>query len=210
MVSESRRSGLKSAGRRRFFGSKHVAQEQSHTHPSHEDGQRSTSKVLRSLFFHNATHACDVDGSYVPSDAHVSLTSQTSNTTNESGHPREPRIADPGSNSGDRTITVGTDQDETPVRTSLGSNVEDLGRVMRGCSDADLVGEREGERERERLFYIHALNTHTHPSPPTHTTYIRTTHTAYENWDDLSSDEVDEDADDSDYSIEHYVNGTIR
>jgi hypothetical protein len=145
MVSESRRSGLKSAGRRRFFGSKQVSQDQSHTHPSHEDGQRSTSKVLRSLFFHNATHTCDVDGSYVPSDAHVSLTSQTSNTTNESGHPREPRIADPGSNSGERTITVRTDQDETPVRTSLGSNVEDLGRVMRGCSDADLVGERERE-----------------------------------------------------------------
>jgi hypothetical protein len=150
MVSESRRSGLKSAGRRRFFGSKQVSQDQSHTHPSHEDGQRSTSKVLRSLFFHNATHTCDVDGSYVPSDAHVSLTSQTSNTTNESGHPREPRIADPGSNSGERTITVRTDQDETPVRTSLGSNVEDLGRVMRGCSDADLGGERE--RAREMVF----------------------------------------------------------
>ena len=146
MVSESRRSGLKSAGRRRFFGSKQVSQEHSHTHPAHEDGQRSTSKVLRSLFFHNATHACDVDGSYVPSDAHVSLTSQTSNTTNESGHPREPRIADPGSNSGERTVTDRTDQDKTPVRTSLGSNVEDLGRVMRGCSDADLIGERENGR----------------------------------------------------------------
>jgi hypothetical protein len=60
----------------------------------------------------------------------------------------------------------------------------------------------------------HTISTHTlalHTQHPlTHHHPPLTTHTAYENWDDLSSDEVDEDADDSDYSVEHYINGKLK
>ena len=74
MVSEARRSGMKSAGRRRFFGSKNILSEHSHG----EDSHKSTSTVLKSLFFHNPQRSGDDVLSYVPSDPHVSLTSQTS------------------------------------------------------------------------------------------------------------------------------------
>ena len=76
MVSESRRSGIKSAGRRRFFGSKNPSEH------SADDAHRSTSKVLKSLFFHYPQRTDDVL-SYVPSDPHVSLTSQTSYSSSE-------------------------------------------------------------------------------------------------------------------------------
>jgi hypothetical protein len=67
------------------------------------------------------------------------------------------------------------------------------------------------------LHTQHTLTLHTQHTLTLHTEHTLTdhhppltTHTAYENWDDLSSDEVDEDADDSDYSVEHYINGKLR
>lgn len=149
VVSEARRSGLKSAGRRRFFGSKQNFQE----HSSQEDGHRSTTKVLRSLFFHNSNQVSDNDGSIVPPEPHLSLTSQTSHTTNESGV-RLNRTGDLGSDSMERTVALTSASERTVVLTSAipgipglqdntspDSGIEDnIGSVMRGCSDAELLG----------------------------------------------------------------------
>ena len=149
VVSESRRSGIKSAARRRFFGNTQEDKERGKDSEKEcrekdreKDGHKSTSKVLRSLFFHNSSSVNETDGSHVPPDPHVSLTSQTSTTTNESSPTimRKPRV-DLGSNPTPR-LHVLTEDVQTPVRTSLGSGVEVyMGRVMRGCSDAELLGE---------------------------------------------------------------------
>ena len=136
VVSESRRSGLKSAGRRRFFGSKQVSQE----HSSQDEGHRSTTKVLRSLFFHNSSQNVDNDGSIVPPEPHLSLTSQTSHTTNESGV-RLNRTGNLGSNSIERTVVLTSEEEGLRDNTSPDSGIEDnIGCVMRGCSDAELLG----------------------------------------------------------------------
>jgi hypothetical protein len=137
---------LKSAGRRRFFGSKQNSQE----HSSQEDGHRSTTKVLRSLFFHNSNQVSDNDGSIVPPEPHLSLTSQTSHTTNESGG----RLERTESDSMERTVVPTSTTERTVALTSAipgipglqdntspDSGIEDnIGCVMRGCSDAELLG----------------------------------------------------------------------
>ena len=134
MVSEARRSGLKSAGRRRFFGSNKINTEHSSAIIG-DDSHRSTSKVLKSLFYHNNPQRMSDDVlSYVPSDPHVSLTSQHSCARmNEAARTeRVNRAYERGNN---------TCSQETPVRTSLDINRgENIGRTMRGCSDADLLG----------------------------------------------------------------------
>ena len=139
---------MKSAGRRRFFGSKQNSQE----HASQEEGHRSTTKVLRSLFFHNSNQVSDNDGSIVPPEPHLSLTSQTSHTTNESGVRLE-RTGDLGSESMERTVLTSTTERTVVLpsaipgipglqdNTSPDSGIEDnIGCVMRGCSDAELLG----------------------------------------------------------------------
>ena len=132
MVSEARRSGLKSAGRRRFFGSNKINAECSST--VSEDSHRSTSKVLKSLFFHHPQRTGDDVLSYVPSDPHVSLTSQYSCTRMSEAARTE--LVD---RSDDRESN--TCSEETPVRSSRDvGGEENKGRTMRGCSDADLIG----------------------------------------------------------------------
>ena len=145
VVSESRRSGIKSAARRRFFGNPQEDKErgkEAEKECREKDGHKSTSKVLRSLFFHNSNQVNETDVWHVPPDPHVSLTSLTSTTTNESSPTTmRKQNVDLGLNSTPR-LHVLTEDVQTPVRTSLGSGLEDnMGRVMRGCSDADLLGE---------------------------------------------------------------------